>query len=159
MTPITEYLLNGSLLENSKERQKLLRKASRYIVQDGQLYRQGFSMPLLRCVSREESKTILAEVHGGECGDHLGGQTLAKKILRYGYFWPEINRDAADYSRKCDRCQRFAKIPRAPSTEFTHMVSPWSFAIWGIDLVGPLPTAKSGIKYAIVAVDYFTKWA
>ena len=119
MTPITEYLLNGSLPKNSKERKKLLRKASRYIVQDGQLYRRGFSMPLLRCVSREESKTILAEVHGGECGDHLGGQTLAKKIPRYGYFWPEINRDAADYSRKCDRCQRFAKIPRAPSTELT----------------------------------------
>ena len=92
-------------------------------------------MQLLRCVSREESKIILAEVHGGECGDHLGGQTLAKKILRYGYFWPEINRDAADYSRKCDRCQRFAKIPRAPSSELTQMVSPWPFAIWGIDLV------------------------
>ena len=29
MTPIKEYLLNGSLPENSKERQKLLRKASR----------------------------------------------------------------------------------------------------------------------------------
>ena len=39
------------------------------------------------------------------------------------------------------------------------MVSPWTFAIWGIDLIGPLPTAKSGIRYAIVAVDYFTKWA
>ena len=39
------------------------------------------------------------------------------------------------------------------------MVSPWPFAIWGMDLIGPLPIAKSGIKYAIVAVDYFTKWA
>ena len=39
------------------------------------------------------------------------------------------------------------------------MVSPWPFAIWGIDLIGPLPIAKSGIKYDIVAVDYFTKWA
>ena len=114
-------------------------------------------MPLLRCVTKEEAKTILTEVHGGECGDHTGGQTLAKKILRYGYFWPEINQDAADYSRKCDKCQRFAKIPRAPSTELTQMVSPWPFAIWGIDLIGPLPTAKSGIKYAIVVVDYFTK--
>ena len=91
MTPILDYLLRGSLPENSRERQKLLRKASRYIVQDDQLYRRGFSMPLLRCVTKDEAKTILAEVHGGECGDHTGGQTLAKKILRYGYFWPEIN--------------------------------------------------------------------
>jgi len=159
MMPIKEYLLNGKLPENSKERQKLLRKAPRYVIQDGLLYRYEFSMPLLRCVSKEESRTILAEVHGGECGDHTSGQTLAKKILRYGYFWPDINRDAADYARKCDRCQRFAKIPRAPSTELTQMVSPWPFAIWGIDLIGPLPIGKSGFKYAIVAVDYLTKWA
>ena len=39
------------------------------------------------------------------------------------------------------------------------MVSLRPFAIRGIDLIGPLPTAKSGISYAIVAVDYFTKWA
>ena len=159
MTPIKEYLLNGKLPEDRKERQRLLRKAPRYMVQDGRLYRYGFSMPLLRCVSKEESRTILAEVHGGECGDHTGGQTLAKKILRYGYFWPEVNRDAADHAKKCDRCQRFAKIPRAPSTELTQMVSPWPFAIWGIDLIGPLPIGRSGVKYAIVAVDYFTKWA
>ena len=110
-------------------------------------------------MTKEEADTILTEVHGGECGDHSGGQTLAKKILRYGYFWPDINRDAASNARKCDRCQRFAKIPRAPSTEITQMVNLWPFAIWGIDLIGPLPTAKSGTRYAIVAVDYFTKWA
>jgi len=39
------------------------------------------------------------------------------------------------------------------------MVSPWPFAIWGIDLIGPLPVGKSGVKYAIIAIDYFTKWA
>ncbi|XP_074374821.1 uncharacterized protein LOC141715244 [Apium graveolens] len=29
----------------------------------------------------------------------------------------------------------------------------------GIDLIGDLPKAKGGVKYAVVAVDYFTKWA
>ena len=90
MTPIKEYLLNGSVPESPKERQRLLRKVPRYLIQDGRLYRRGFSMPLLRFVTKEESKAILAEVHGGECGDHSGGQTLAKKILQYGYFWPEV---------------------------------------------------------------------
>jgi hypothetical protein len=102
---------------------------------------------------------VLEEVHEGECGDHTGGQTLARKILRYGYYWPTVNRDAADYARRCDKCQIYAKIPRAPPTELTQMVSPWPFAMWGIDLIGSLPIAKGGAKYAIVAVDYFTKWA
>ena len=28
----------------------------------------------------------------------------------------------------------------------------------GIDLIGELPQAKGGVKYVVVAVDYFTKW-
>lgn len=37
--------------------------------------------------------------------------------------------------------------------------SHWPFAKWGIDLIGPLPTGKGGVKFAIVAADYFTKRA
>lgn len=87
------------------------------------------------------------------------GQTLAKKVLRYGYFWPTINHDAADHARRCDRCQRFGKIKWTPSTELTQIVNPWLFAIWGIDLIGVLPIAKGEAKYAIVAINYFIKWA
>lgn len=38
------------------------------------------------------------------------------------------------------------------------MTSPWSFAQWGADLIGPLPKGRGGAAYTIVAVDYFTKW-
>jgi hypothetical protein len=30
---------------------------------------------------------------------------------------------------------------------------------WGMDLVGPLPTAQGNCRLAAVVVDYFTKWA
>ena len=38
------------------------------------------------------------------------------------------------------------------------MTSLWPFAVWGIDLIGALPAGRGGAKYAVVAVDYFTKW-
>ncbi|KAK1554591.1 hypothetical protein Q3G72_014338 [Acer saccharum] len=39
------------------------------------------------------------------------------------------------------------------------LTSPWPFTMWGLDLIGPMPTGvKEGAKHAIVAVDYFTKW-
>ena len=41
----------------------------------------------------------------------------------------------------------------------TPIISPWPFTQWGIDLIGTLPMAKGQVKFAIVAVDYFTKWA
>ena len=38
------------------------------------------------------------------------------------------------------------------------MTSPWSFAVWGISLIGKLPKGRGSVQYTIVAVDYFTKW-
>ena len=90
--------------------------------------------------------------------DHAWGQSLSKKILRQGYFWPTMNGDAMEYVKRHDKCQRFSNIPRAPPNEHTQMTSPWLFAVSGIDLVRSLPTWKGGVKYAIVAVDYFMKW-
>ena len=37
--------------------------------------------------------------------------------------------------------------------------APWPFMQWGMDIVGPLPTARGNKKFVVVAVDYFTKWA
>ncbi|GKV18409.1 hypothetical protein SLEP1_g28797 [Rubroshorea leprosula] len=36
--------------------------------------------------------------------------------------------------------------------------SPWPFAQWGVDLLGPFVKGKGGCTYLVVAVDYFTKW-
>ena len=38
------------------------------------------------------------------------------------------------------------------------LTSPWSFAVWGIDLIGALSIGKGQVKYAIVTINYFTKW-
>ena len=44
-------------------------------------------------------------------------------------------------------------------SEPTQLIHPtWPLQRWGIDLVGPLPTAQDNYKYTAVAVEYFTKW-
>ena len=40
----------------------------------------------------------------------------------------------------------------------TTITSPWPFAQWGIDIVGPLRISKGQVKFLLVAIDYFTKW-
>ena len=96
-------------------------------------------------------------MHEGFCGDHAGGQSLSKKILRQGFFWPTMNEDSMEYVKRCDKCQRFSKVPRAPPNLLKQMQSPWPFAVWGIDLIGKLPKGRGGVQFAVVAVDYFTK--
>ncbi|XP_065626266.1 uncharacterized protein LOC136066227 [Quercus suber] len=36
--------------------------------------------------------------------------------------------------------------------------SPWPFAQWGLDIVGPFPKTAGNRKYLLVGIDYFTKW-
>ena len=67
--------------------------------------------------------------------------------------------DTMNFARKCDKCQRFSSIPRSYLEKLTSMTSTWPFTVWGVYLIGPMPMACPTFKYAMVAVDYFTKWA
>ena len=129
MTPIIQYLKDGQLPEDKKKARLLRLKVARYTLYDGQLYRRGFSTPLLKCVDLEEGNYILQEIHEGICDNHAGGQSLAHKALRQGYFWPTLKTDAMAFMRKSDKCQRFSNIPRSHPKKLPSMVLPWLFAI------------------------------
>ena len=66
--------------------------------------------------------------------------------------------DAVELIKKYDKCQRFGNVQRLPAERMTMITSPWPFAQWGIDIVGPLPLGKRQVKFLLVAIDYFTKW-
>ncbi|KAI5313760.1 hypothetical protein L3X38_042936 [Prunus dulcis] len=159
MDPILQFLQNQTLPANPTEAQRVRHRSARYLVINGSLYKRGFSLPYLRCLTPEEGHYVLREIHEGICGNHSGARSLAHKAIRQGYFWPSLHTDAQAFTQKCDKCQRFANIPQLPAEPLTAMVSPWPFAQWGLDLIGPMPEGKGQVKYAVVAVDYFTKWA
>ncbi|RVX02377.1 Uncharacterized protein K02A2.6 [Vitis vinifera] len=69
------------------------------------------------------------------------GRSLAHRAHSQGYYWPTMKKDAAAYVKKCDKCQRYAPIPHMPSATLKSISGPWPFAQWGMDIVGPLPTA------------------
>uniref|UniRef100_A0A2N9GIS8 Integrase catalytic domain-containing protein n=1 Tax=Fagus sylvatica TaxID=28930 RepID=A0A2N9GIS8_FAGSY len=158
MTPIISYLERGTLPDDRHEARKVKVRASRFTMLQGTLYKKGFSFPYLRCLTPAEAEYVLKEIHEGICGNHLGARSLAKKIVRAGYYWPSIQADANLFVRHCDKCQRFANLVHSPSEELTPMTSPWPFAQWGLDIIGPLPIGKRQLKFAVVAIDYFTKW-
>ena len=46
-----------------------------------------------------------------------------------------------------------------PPSELHALTSPWSFSVWGIDIIGKiLPKSSSGHEFILVTIDYFTKW-
>lgn len=68
------------------EAQKLRYRVSHYILIDSVLYKQGYSLLLLRCLDYEKVDYVLREVHQGIYGNHSTGRSLSHKILRQGYY-------------------------------------------------------------------------
>ena len=73
MTPIIWYLKDGVLPEDKRKARLLRLKATLYMMYDDQLYKRGFSTPLLKCVNLEGGNYILWEIHEGIYGNHAGG--------------------------------------------------------------------------------------
>ncbi|XP_025674254.1 uncharacterized protein [Arachis hypogaea] len=156
--PILQYLLDGTLPPDPKEGRRIKREAANYTIIAGQLYKRGFSQPLLKCIEPGDTEYILREIHEGCCGHHVRGKTLAQKIIRAGYFWPTIIRDSIQLAKSCDKCQRHANIHQAAPHQLSTISAERPFGSWGIDLVGPFPAAPGQLRYLVVAIDYYTKW-
>jgi ribonuclease HI len=159
MSPILAYLKEDILPTDRKEADRIRRIAPRYWVsKEGYLYRRSFTGPYLRCVHPDTVQNLLWEIHEGVCGGHTGGRSLAHRAIGQGYWWPYMQKDAAQYVKQCDKCQRFAPSIHQPAASLNPIASPWPFSQWGLDIVGPLPRAPGNRQWLIVATDYFTKW-
>ncbi|KAA3483835.1 RNA-directed DNA polymerase (Reverse transcriptase), Ribonuclease H [Gossypium australe] len=158
---ILEYVKNqgypGQANENDKR--TIRRMAAGFVLDGDILYKKGKDQVLLRCVDNSEARKILEEVHEGICGTHANGFTMARKIMRLGYYWLTMESDCIRYARKCHKCQIYGdKIHAAPSPLHV-MTSPWPFSIWGMDVIEPIfPKASNGHRFIFVVIDYFTKW-
>ncbi|GKV49619.1 hypothetical protein SLEP1_g56360 [Rubroshorea leprosula] len=157
-TPLMNYLQSGELPQDQSAAKVIKRRAAHFTVLDNQLYKRAASMPLLRCLTPYEAEYAVREVHEGVCGTHIGGRTLARKLLRHGYYWPTMVEDAQDYVKKCPTCQFNADDIHMPGEMLSSLTSPWPFAQWGVDLLGPFVKGKEGCTFLVIAVDYFTKW-
>ena len=69
-----------------------------------------------------------------------------------------MQKEAPEYVKKCDQCQKFAPNVHQPGRVFNPLSSPWPFAQWGLDIVSHFPRAIENKRYLLVGTDYFTKW-
>jgi hypothetical protein len=106
----------------------------------------------------DEGREILNEIHSGDCGHHACSRSLVAKAFRHGFYWLTAHADAEDIVRKCDGCQKFARQAHVSAQELRMIPTTWPFAIWGLDMVGPLKRSKDKKTHLLVVVDKFTKW-
>jgi len=108
MTPYKRYLADGILsLEPTKSR-KIKKNSAKYTIINGELFRHGFTHPILVCVSGDQCVRIIVELHEAICGSHIGVRSLASKAIRAGYYWPIVREDCTRYGQQCKQCQQHA---------------------------------------------------
>lgn len=87
------------------------------------------------------------------------GITRTKQRLREQYWWPAMGKQVEQLIASCSVCQavdKSAKPVTPPLQPVAFPSAPWQKL--GIDIVGPFSNVSADCRFAITAVDYFSKW-
>ena len=158
MDPIVLFLIGDILPADKLEANKIRRKTPHFwLSKDQKLYKCSFSGSYLLCIHPEALELLLEELIEGIYESHTGGRSLSHRAITQGYWWPNMQKEAQEYIKKCDQCQRFAPNIHQLEGILNPLSSLWPFAQWSLDIVGPFPKAAGNKRYLLVNTDYFTK--
>nr|GEW94817.1 reverse transcriptase domain-containing protein [Tanacetum cinerariifolium] len=94
----------------SQQKNKFFKDVKHYFWDDPFLFKVCADQVIRRCVHGKEALDILEACHNRPTGGHHGANLTAKKIFNFGFFWPTIFKDAHEFVKNCDSCQRQGKI-------------------------------------------------
>nr|GFA97844.1 DNA-directed DNA polymerase [Tanacetum cinerariifolium] len=94
----------------SQQKNKFFKDVKHYFWDDPFLFKVCTDQVIRRCVHGKKALDILEACHNGPKGGHHGVNLIAKKIFDSGFFWPTIYKDAHEFVKNCDSCQRQGKI-------------------------------------------------
>nr|GEU40245.1 reverse transcriptase domain-containing protein [Tanacetum cinerariifolium] len=88
-----------------------------------------------RCAHGKEALDILEACHNRPTGGHHGANLTAKKVFDAGFFWPTIYKDALEFVKNCDSCQRQGKISQRDempqnSIQICEIFDVWALTLW-----------------------------
>ena len=83
---IKEFKLPSHVDPKSVEAARIIWRSKGFVLVGDNLYKRSASGILMKCVTLEEGKDILREIHEGVCGNHAASRTLVGKAYRSGFF-------------------------------------------------------------------------
>jgi hypothetical protein len=151
------WMDRGELPSDRFEARRIARMAKLFTLVDGELYKRAASGVLQRCVPIPQGRKLLRDIHAGVCGHHAAPRTLVGNVFRQGFYWPTAVTDAREIVRTCEGCQFYARKSNLPEHVLQTILVTWPFAVWGLDIVGPLRKVPGGYTHLLVAIDKFSK--
>jgi transposase InsO family protein len=125
---------------------------------NGELYKRAASGVLQQCIPIPQGRELIRDIHAGVCGHHAAPRTLVGNAFRQGFYWPTAVSDASEVVRTCEGCQFYARKTNLLAHALQMIPFTWPFAVWGLDIVGPLQKVPGGYTHLLVTIDKFSKW-
>ena len=102
-----------------------------------------------------DQRTLFDEAQSGKFAGHLREAKIHSELARH-YWWPGMRADITSWCRACLPCatRSVGKSVRPPLTPIP-VGGPFDRV--GVDVL-QLPKTSRGNRYAVVFVDYLTKW-
>ena len=157
--------LDGLLKELNVEQVKdetlnfhIRRKPEKFKKVKRNIYKIDPNGSLRLCIPSTLRKKVIRMLHD-ESG-HLGRNKVQENAKKR-FYWPKMNDDIQDYINRCHTCQMYAYRRRKQQFPLQPIINKVSdfLDLVGVDAIGPLPTTYRGNKFALVMIDYFTKWS
>src|SRR3954469_18968107 len=88
VVPYLEYKTRVILPTDEVEARQIVMRSNSFVLINGELHRRSPADVFQRCVSPEEGRQILNEIHSRDCGHHAGSRSLVDKAYIHGFYWP-----------------------------------------------------------------------
>ncbi len=108
-------------------------------------------------VPKSRREMLFQAAHCNPMAGHLGQAATLNRLMA-PFFWPGIHENVRRWCAACRECQLVnpPASPKAPLRPLPLMQVP--FERIGMDLIGPLERSARGHRFALVLVDYATRY-
>ena len=155
LRPMILYLEDGELPEDPKQAKLLAAEKSQYAVIEGVLYHVARDGSLRVIPPSTERQQLFWTIHAGKLGGHLREAKIVSTLGKH-YWWPRMRKDVTAWCKSCLPCAT-RQVGRAIKPNLMPIPVGGPFDRIGVDVL-QLPKSSKGNTYAVVFMDYLTKW-
>ena len=143
---------------DEKMARKIVLQSKYFDLIDETLHHENPLFPGKWClaVPKNKREQLIQEAHDGRFSGHFAEKRIYE-LLRRRYWWPGMRAEVRKYCRSCLVCasKRGAGHSIKPALQPIPVGGP--FHRVGVDVL-QLPLTLDGNRYAVVFIDYLTKW-
>ena len=155
LAAVVTYLETGVLPAEEKFAKRLALTQSQYVIEDGILYHVEADSTVRVIPPLNSREKLFQQVHGGVFGAHLGDAKVHSELRRH-YWWQGMRADITRWTRGCLVCASYS-TGQAVHAPLTPIPVSGPFDRVGVDVI-QFPLSHDGNRYAVVFMDYLTKW-